>query len=211
VSDGIHVFWILSSATGIAAIIAAGFAVSAGLLSGRGAPLPSLRRKLELKPLHEALSITTIVLVLAHGLLLLGDPWLRPGFGGITVPFLLPHRTVGTGLGIIAGWGLVVLGLSYYARKWIGPSRWRIAHRFTALFWLAGLAHTFTAGSDAAEVWVIVPVVAASAPALALLAWRMLAPGPARQAARAKPARSDGALQARRSSTSSSSPSGSLS
>lgn len=210
-SNGLHLFWILSRATGIAAIVAAGLAVSAGLLSGRGAPMPALRRKLELKPLHEALSVTTIVLVLAHGLLLLGDPWLDPGLAGIAVPFVSPYRTVGTSLGIIAGYGLVLLGLSYYVRKWIGPSRWRVAHRFTAAFWLLGLVHTFTTGSDIAEFWLLAPVAAASLPALGLLLWRIAVPAVRRPKGRSREPVPAARPQASRASTSSSRPSGSLS
>ncbi|MFM9077492.1 MAG: hypothetical protein ACKORM_04590, partial [Solirubrobacterales bacterium] len=74
-----------------------------------------------------------------------------------------------SGLGIIAAYGMVLLGLSYYARKWIGASRWRIAHRFVALFWILGLVHTFGAGTDAGELWLQIPVALTSIPALILL------------------------------------------
>ena len=88
---GTHVFWILSRGTGIAAIMLASLSVIAGLLAGRGRPL-KLGRFGEIKPLHEALSVATIVMVTAHGLLLLGDPWLKPGLTGITVPFQMAFQ-----------------------------------------------------------------------------------------------------------------------
>lgn len=46
----------------------------------------------EIKPLHEALSLATIVLVVAHGLLLIGDSWLNPGLSGIAIPFTMDYR-----------------------------------------------------------------------------------------------------------------------
>lgn len=171
--SGIHIFWILSRGAGIAAILFAGISVTVGLLSGRGMPFPNLRKHFELKPLHEALSMATIVLVAAHGLLLLGDPWLKPGLTGISVPFVMSYRSFWTGIGIIAGYGLVLLGLSYYLRRWIGPARWRTAHRFIAIFWLLGLIHTFGSGTDATQPWVWIPVALCSAPAVALLFIRM--------------------------------------
>lgn len=168
---GTHVFWILSRGTGIAAIMLASLSVIAGLLAGRGRPL-KLGRFGEFKPLHEALSVATIVMVTAHGLLLLGDPWLKPGLTGITVPFQMAFQPFWTGVGIIAGYGLILLGLSYYVRRWIGVARWRVAHRFVAVFWILGLFHTFGAGTDAGELWLQVPVAATAIPALVLLGMR---------------------------------------
>lgn len=171
-SNGIHIFWILSRGTGIAAILLAGLSVTAGLLSGRQMPFKGLRKSIEMKTVHEALSIATIALVGVHGLLFLGDPWLAPGISGISVPFAMSYRPFWTGLGIIAGYGLAFLGLSYYLRKWIGPARWRTAHRFIAVFWLLGLVHVFGAGTDAGEPWLLIPVALTSGPALVLLAIR---------------------------------------
>lgn len=176
-SSGIHIFWILSRGAGVAAIVLAGLSVTAGLLSGRDMPFARLKKTLELRAVHEALSMATIALVAAHGLLLLGDPWLQPGLTGISIPFVMSYQPFWTGLGIIAGYGLAILGLSYYARKWIGPSRWRVAHRFIAAFWLLGLIHTIGAGTDAGEAWLWVPVALTSAPALALLIYRLVKSG----------------------------------
>jgi len=170
--SGIHIFWILSRATGIAAILLAGLSVTVGLLAGRGLPfrLPS---RFDPKSVHEALSMATIALIASHGLLLLGDNWLDPGITGIAVPFAMGYRPFWTGLGIIAGYGIALLGLSYYLRSRIGPSRWRNAHRFVAVFWILGLIHTFGAGTDAGQAWLWLPVALTSGPALALLAVRM--------------------------------------
>lgn len=178
---GSQVFWMLSRGTGIAAMILAGLSVTFGLLASRAKPL-RFKKLTEKKELHEALSMATIVAVIAHAVLLLFDPWLNAGVAGITVPFVLDYRPIFTGIGIIAGYGLIVLGLSYYARSWIGVSRWRVAHRFTSVFWILGLIHTFGAGTDAGELWLLIPVFVTSAPAIVLLAMRMAGstdPGPA--------------------------------
>ena len=72
---------------------------------------------------------------------------------GIAVPFAGAYRPVWTGIGIVAGYGLAVLGLTYYARTRIGPARWRSLHRLTALFWAAGVAHSVGSGTDRGQVW----------------------------------------------------------
>jgi sulfoxide reductase heme-binding subunit YedZ len=179
--NGIHLWWILSRGTGIAAILVASLSVTTGLLAGRGRPF-KLGRFTDIKPVHEALSMATIILVAGHGLLLLGDPWLEPGPAGIALPFHLSYRPFWTGIGIIAGWGIVLLGLSYYARKWIGPGRWRVAHRFVAVFWILGIFHTFGAGTDAGRLWLQVPVAVTALPALVLLGMRLGKRPPGRRA-----------------------------
>ncbi len=186
--SGIHIFWILSRGTGIAAILFAGFSVTAGLMAGRGRVI-KLGRFGEIKPLHEALSLATLALVIMHGLFLIGDPWLNPGLSGIAIPFQISYRSFWTGVGIIAGYGLTILGLTYYLRTWIGPSRWRSAHRFTALFWILGLAHTFGAGSDAGQLWLQIPVAVVSIPPLVLLVMVLARGGGRRPAPAAKATR----------------------
>lgn len=176
---GSQIFWMLGRGTGVAAIVLAGLSVTFGLLAGRDRPL-RLKALTEKKELHEALSIATIVAIIAHGLFLLFDPWLNAGPGGILIPFVMDYRPFFSGLGIIAAYGMVLLGLSYYARKWIGVARWRIAHRFVALFWILGLVHTFGAGTDAGELWLQIPVALTSLPALGLLVATMLKRRPSR-------------------------------
>ena len=85
----------------------------------------------------------------------------------------MSYRPFWTGVGIIAGYGLIILGSTFYLRKWIGPSRWRVAHRFIAVFWILGLFHTFGAGTDAGETWLMVLVAVTALPALILLGMRL--------------------------------------
>ncbi|HKT83356.1 MAG TPA: ferric reductase-like transmembrane domain-containing protein, partial [Solirubrobacterales bacterium] len=127
----------------------------------------------DLRVLHEALSLAALALVGLHGVSLLGDSFLNPGIAGIVVPFAGKYRPLWTGLGILAGYGLAALGLSYYLRDRIGASRWKRLHRLTALFWLLAIAHTIGAGSDAGEPWFLVlnGLVVAPAALLLLLRW----------------------------------------
>jgi hypothetical protein len=130
--------------------------------------------KRDLRALHEALSLTTLAMVALHGIALLGDAFLNPGLAGIAVPFVGAYRPLWTGLGIIAGYGLAALGLSYYLRDRIGAVRWRRIHRLTAVFWLLAIVHTIKAGSDASQVWFLAVSGALVVPAALLLALRWL-------------------------------------
>lgn len=71
---------------------------------------------------------------------------------------------------------MIVLGLSFYARRWIGTARWRKLHRFTAAAWLLGLIHALGEGTDAGQLWFLAMVGTVVLPALALLTRRLWEP-----------------------------------
>lgn len=167
-----HIFWITSRAAGAAALLLASASVAVGLMIGARRAGGASKR--DLRSVHEALSLTSLAMVAVHGLALLGDPYLNPGLAGITVPFVSFYRPLWTAVGIVAGYGLAALGLSYYLRDRIGAARWRRLHRFTAIFWLAAIAHTIGAGSDAFEPWFLAITAALVVPAFALLLVRWL-------------------------------------
>lgn len=170
VSAHTHLFWITSRAAGITGLVLASVTVGVGLLmSGRliKGSNPDGRA------LHEVLSLSTLVAIALHGLILMGDKYLHPSLADVTIPFALGYKQPWTTVGIVAGWALIALGLSYYARNRIGVSRWRILHRFTALVWIAGLVHAFTEGTDSGQTWFIALILITAAPAAIALLWRI--------------------------------------
>jgi methionine sulfoxide reductase heme-binding subunit len=174
-----HLFWITSRAAGFTALILSSLAICLGLLMST----KLLRRKgVDLRVTHEILSLSTMVAIVVHATALLGDQFLHPSLADISIPFVSGYKSAWTTLGIVSGWSLIALGLSYYARRRIGVARWRMLHRFTALAWLAGLAHSLGEGTDAGQVWFLAMVAIVAIPALALLATRLL--GGARRADR---------------------------
>ncbi|HSS31831.1 MAG TPA: ferric reductase-like transmembrane domain-containing protein [Solirubrobacterales bacterium] len=166
-----HLFWITSRAAGGAALLLASASVAVGLMMSSKRPSANKR---DLRAIHEAMSLSTLAMVALHGLSLLGDSYLNPGVAGIAIPFVGSYRPLWTGLGIVAGYGLAALGLTYYLRDRIGAARWRRLHRLTAVFWLAAIAHTIGAGSDAAEWWFLGASAVLVLPAAALLILRWL-------------------------------------
>ncbi len=166
-----HLFWITSRAAGIVSLVLASLAVSAGLVMS----LRMMRaRRPDLVVLHEVLSLGTLAALAVHGLALLGDHFLSPTLADIALPFAWSYKTLWTSIGIIGGWALIILGVSYYARHAIGANRWRKLHRFTALAWLAGVVHTLGEGTDAGQMWFLAMLAVVAVPAVVLLAVRYL-------------------------------------
>jgi sulfoxide reductase heme-binding subunit YedZ len=171
-----HVFWITSRAAGIVALLTSSLALSLGLMMG-GRFTKS--RMPDLRVTHEALSLATITALAVHALALLGDSFMSPSLADIAVPFVSGYERLWTTTGIIAGWMLILLGLSYYVRGRIGPARWRSLHRFTALGWLLGVIHSVGEGTDAGAAWFLVAAAAVVLPAGALLVARLTPAEPA--------------------------------
>jgi sulfoxide reductase heme-binding subunit YedZ len=166
-----HVFWLMSRSAGVVAWLA----LSASLVIGLAMALKLTPRALtpRLRVAHERIALVALGTVAAHGLLLLGDGFLRPSLLDLLVPFSINHAPFWTGLGTIAGYVMAALSLSYYARRRIGARRWRNAHRFIPIAWLLGVAHVIGAGTDIGDLWLQVPFALTVGAVLALLALRV--------------------------------------
>jgi sulfoxide reductase heme-binding subunit YedZ len=173
---GPHLFWITSRAAGTAALVLSSAGASVGLLMG-GRLLRG--RGPDLRVTHEALSLATIVAIVVHAAALLGDGFLNPSVLDVSIPFVSGYKTGWTTIGIVGGWAMIILGLSYYARAWIGQARWRYLHRFTAIAWIFGVVHSLGEGTDAGTTWFLVMTAIVVVPVVVLLGARWLtAPEP---------------------------------
>lgn len=172
-----HIYWIISRAAGVTALVLSSLAMCVGLSMG-GRLIKG--RSADLRALHESLTLATLGAVLVHGLSLLGDGYLHPSVADIAVPLVSSYETAWTSLGILAFWVMALLGLSYYARKRIGVQRWRVLHRFVALAWILGVIHSLGEGTDAGEAWFLAMTAVVVIPAVALLGVRWLAPSVSR-------------------------------
>jgi methionine sulfoxide reductase heme-binding subunit len=177
-----YLWWLISRASGIVALGLITTAVVLGLtMSTKLLRRPGLGRTL--MRLHEHVALVGLAAIAMHGLALLGDPWLRPGLRGLTIPFTMSYRPLFTGLGILAGYLAALFALSFYLRRRIGVRRWRKLHRATLLVWMLGVAHTLGAGSDAGTQWLRAFVLLPAIP-IAYLTVRRILPSPRPGAAR---------------------------
>ena len=165
-----HLFWIISRGAGTTALVLSSVSVCFGLLmAGRITKGNNTDRR----AYHEMLSLSVMVAIAVHGVSLLGDSFLHPSLIDVTIPFALGYQRVATTLGIVSGWAMICLGLSFYLRDRIGRKRWKQIHMFTLLAWFAGLVHTLVEGTDAGQLWYLALVTVTSAPVIVLLAMRV--------------------------------------
>ena len=168
-----YLWWLVSRASGIVALVLISLSVVIGLaMAAKMLRRPGLKRAGA--RLHEHLALTALAAIAVHGLALLGDHWLKPGWRGIMIPFSLSYRPSFTGIGIIAGYLAVLLGPTFYVRRRIGARRWRRLHRLTVIVWLLSVVHALGAGSDGAQPWLRVVALAPLAPIVYLLVVRTL-------------------------------------
>ena len=182
IDPGQHLWWLASRSFGVVAIVLVSLSVGLGLaLSGkllRGPGVPA-----RVKTLHEALALSGLLAIVVHGLLLLGDSYLRPGIAGIALPFALAGQPVWTALGIIGGWLAAIIGLSFYVRRIIGVAVWRWLHRWTLVVYLLGVVHTLGSGTDARSTWLLATLGVTAVPIVFAGVHRAL-PTPRREPAR---------------------------
>lgn len=167
-----HAWWLASRASGIVAILLLTATVFMGLtLSTRVVKGPGIPKWLSSS--HEQLALTSLVAIALHGLTLMGDPFLKASITDIAVPFAGDFKRFWVGIGIVGGYIIAALGLSYYVRKRIGAARWRKLHRFTIVGYVMSVGHTIGAGTD--KGWLTYVVIAPAGPILVLFLQRMLA------------------------------------
>ena len=145
-------WWLASRSSGVVAFTAVAISVIIGLMMANGLPRrPGVKK--QLVAVHESTALAGLVAIAVHGLTLLGDSYLHPTLSQIAIPFTIDYRPFYTGLGIIAGWAAMFLGLSFYARRMIGNKRWRSIHRATIVVWALAVVHTLGSGTDAGSLW----------------------------------------------------------
>jgi sulfoxide reductase heme-binding subunit YedZ len=159
-----YAWWLASRASGGVALLLITTSVLLGLTMASGR-LRAPGRKKQLLDLHEHVALAGLVAIAVHGITLLGDRTIDPGPAGVLVPFLTPYRAVYTGIGIIAGYTIAGLALTFYVRRRIGPRRWRELHRLIVVAYVLALAHSIGAGSDTSLPAVRYAVLASALPA----------------------------------------------
>ena len=193
VDPSASLYWLSSRAAGTAALLFASASVFVGALRAgglAGSAARGSRRRLELAIIHEALGLATIVALLIHGFVLMGDNYLPQNFVDIAIPFVGPFHPVPNGIGIISGYVFMVLSLTYYLRDRFGEARWKAVHRLVLLAWVGSIVHTLGEGTDREQAWFLVVLAVPAIAALVALGMRVR--GPARSEPAAPPgARAD--------------------
>ena len=144
--------WMFSRATGLLAYVALSLDVIVGLLvSTRSGD--RLASRGQLVDLHGWLSPLALVLVLAHGGILLADGYARFDLIDLVVPFASSRWPVAVGIGVLAGYLVLLVHLSFGLRKRIGTATWRRLHYLSFVAFVLVTVHALAAGTDRANPW----------------------------------------------------------
>ena len=144
--------WMFSRVTGLVAYVALSLDVIVGLLvSTRSAD--RLAPRGQLVDIHRWLSPLTLALVLAHGGVLLADSYVRFDVIDLFVPFASSRWPVAIGVGVLAGYLVLVVHLSFGLRKRIGTAVWRRIHYVSFVAFLLVTVHAIAVGTDRANPW----------------------------------------------------------
>jgi sulfoxide reductase heme-binding subunit YedZ len=170
----VPVAWLIARAAGLVAFGLLTIAVTLGLaLSTR--ILGNRRGKL-LLGWHQTIVWTALAMLCLHMAALAIDPVMRFGIVGVLVPGAAPWRPVPVAAGIVTGWLMLALALSFHVRRRIGQRRWRLLHYTSFAAFALGLYHALNVGTDLAGTRGLILAGVAVAPVSWLVYARILIP-----------------------------------
>jgi hypothetical protein len=179
---GISTAWIIARAAGLVAFGILTLSTWLGLaMSTR---LLGPKRQRALLGWHRTLAGTGLAMVALHAGALLFDPVIHFGPAAVLVPLAAPWRPAAVAAGVIAGWLMLALTVSFRLRRWIGQRGWRRLHYASFAAFVLALCHALASGTDLAGVGGPILALVAGGPVLALSMLRIAGPraAPARQA-----------------------------
>jgi methionine sulfoxide reductase heme-binding subunit len=146
--------WAIIRGSGIAAFALLSASVIWGLLVSS----KLIARYVKAKPLtwfHESLGIGALLATLIHVLVISVHDFLDFSWAEILIPGRSDWRPLPTAFGTLAMYGLGVVVVSFYVRKWIGQRMWRAIHFGAFGVFLSSLVHGIQAGSDSTSPLVL--------------------------------------------------------
>lgn len=136
--------------------------------NGRGSPT------FVLAVLHRNLSLLAVVVVAAHVVTTLLDPFAHITVRDSLVPFGAAYRPVWLGLGVAADEVLVAVVLTSLLRNRLGPGLWRLVHWAAYASWPLAAFHSLGTGSDVRSPWLLGLAAACTAAVLMAIGERVL-------------------------------------
>lgn len=180
-ATGSKSFWFISRSTGVLGWLLLTFSVMWGMVQSGALGRPTIPPALAFG-LHNFLSLAGLALVTVHGVILLGDSYLKLSVADIAIPFASTYEPFLMGLGIFSFYMMIVLTVSFYLRSKIGNKTFRAIHYASYLAYLLGLWHSWALGTDSGILW---PVYLLATVAVLFLLWQRIRPKMVKTPARA--------------------------
>lgn len=165
--------WLIIRGSGLVAFGLLWAATAWGLLLSTNLVRPIVKAK-PLTFAHESLGLGALLATIVHLVALGVDDYVEFGPAELFVPGMSEWRPVAVALGVMAFYGLAVVSLSFYFKKWIGNATWRTIHFGAFGSYLAALIHGLTAGTDTAHPTVLAMYIMSGVTVASLVAVRLL-------------------------------------
>ncbi len=178
-------YWYMARSAGIVAYLLLWGSVVWGLLVSSKLVNDYVKPALVYE-VHQFLSILALVVGMFHGLLLLGDTYMKFTVFDVLIPFVSPYQPFWVGLGILGLYLTALLVVSFYIKKHIGHKTWRTLHYSSFALWVMITLHSIFAGSDSGAMLVQLMYLMSVTSVSYLLIYRIVE---ARQRRVAKPTR----------------------
>jgi hypothetical protein len=171
--------WYVTRAAAVSAYITLSATVVLGLVRSL-ARVGRVRVTWMLNEAHQVLALLTADFVTLHLLSLVFDPLIPFAPLNLLVPLGQPYRPLAVDLGVLALYGLAVVLVSSWLRRYISHARWRALHYTSFAVFLFVTLHGILAGSDAGQPWMRLVYVGAGGVVAALVLVRLLGSSPDR-------------------------------
>ncbi|MCG3206533.1 MAG: hypothetical protein FOGNACKC_00132 [Anaerolineae bacterium] len=163
-------YWFISRSSGVLAYVLLTFGMLWGLVQSGGILRPTIPPLLALG-LHSFLNWSALVMTALHGLILLGDNFIKLSLADVLIPFNSTFSPLLMGVGILSGYLMLLLSSSFYARKWLGHKNFKTIHYASYATFLLVTLHSVGLGTDSGLMW---PLALLSTVAVLLLTiWRV--------------------------------------
>ncbi|MCB0181144.1 MAG: ferric reductase-like transmembrane domain-containing protein [Anaerolineae bacterium] len=164
-------YWFISRSSGVLAYILLTLGVMWGLIQSGAILRPTIPPLLALG-LHSFLNWGALAMSALHGLILLGDNFIKLSLKDVAIPFASSYEPMLVGLGMLSFYLMFLLSSSFYARKWLGQKTFRLLHYASYPTFLLVTWHSIGLGTDNS---VLMPLYKVSLTAVAFLTiWRIV-------------------------------------
>ncbi len=169
-----QILWFATRGSGVVSLVMSTAVVCLGLLIVVRWARPTWPRFLT-AALHRRLALLSVVFLVFHIATAILDPYTSLGVVAAVVPLASSYRPVAVALGVISvDLTLAIIGTSLL-RERLGHRIWRAVHWLAYGAWPLAVAHSLTAGSDAATPWMLAITGLSVIAVGGSLAWRVAA------------------------------------
>lgn len=179
-----ELWWEISRASGVVALVLACLSVIWGLLiSSRY--MAGVAKAAGLARMHKFLGGMTVIFTLIHVAALYLDSFVQFSVIDLLIPFASDWKPFPTALGIVSFWLLLAVQGTSMMMKRLPRRLWKFVHGTSYLLIAGGMWHGISAGTDAGTTWFKYGAAGLIGGITFLTAWRATQ-RPARQPVRAK-------------------------